>query len=109
MQRFSIGGKRYRVKIVSVKPDDMFAHMRKTGLLPIFLTTMGEEHKQRLMAKGVDPLSMTKYEIRVMLNRKPASTDIWAEDELGALTIAIKDMKRRLIGHLGADRYDRPK
>lgn len=87
----------------------MFNHMRKTGLLPIFLTTIGQEHRESLMRKGVDPTSMTKYVVRVALNRKSASTDIWAEDELGALTIAIKDMRRRLIGHLGADRYDRPK
>lgn len=50
-----------------------------------------------------------RYKVRLVINRKLVSTDVWAHDELGAVRELMNALKDRVARHYYLDRYDRPK
>lgn len=79
--------------MLSVEVDEAFARLLNTGIL-----------------KYIDEIKdNNRYKVRLVINRKLVSTDVWAHDELGAVRGLMYALKDRVARHYRLDRYDRPK
>ena len=97
-RRFSISGRRYSIKILSVEVDEAFQQLLNIGILHLVRSDIRAELEDE-----------TRYKARVVINRKLVSTDVWAHDELGAVRELMNGLKDRVARHYYLDRYDRPK
>ena len=97
-QRFSISGRRYRVRLVSIEESPEVLAMKRTGMLKTFkdLAGIGDDGK-------------TKYSIQFVMRRKRVRVGVWATDELQAITKTMSNMRCLVIKFNRQDRYDRPK
>lgn len=79
--------------MLSVEIDEAFARLLNIGIL-----------------KYIDEIEdKNRYKVRLVINRKLVSTDVWAHDELGAVRELMTALKDRVARHYYLDRYDRPK
>lgn len=79
--------------MLSVEIDEAFTRLLKIGILQ-FMNEIDDR---------------TRYKVRLVINRKLVSTDVWAHDELGAVRELMNALKDRVARHYYLDRYDRPK
>lgn len=107
-QRFSIGGKKFRARILRVHIDEHFQQLKNIGMQKIIWNTMSDEQKESLSGEGVTQ-DMDRYYVAMILNRRQLVAHVFAHDELGAITRVLRILRSNVAELNGLNRFNRPK